>query len=125
MDDSLDFCCILFSLRAKGDCKFWLGGVLYRCFFESDKDAIRGKVVSLALVLFSIIVDFDFKMEEEIKAGHCWKSKTNPDYTVYVAHVFFGRVFFQRWGATAHLKKKDFLEHFEYSHYAPTHQEMG
>jgi len=34
-------------------------------------------------------------------------------------------VFFQRYDSTDSLKKKNFLEHFEYSHYAPTHQELG
>lgn len=62
---------------------------------------------------------------EKIESGDCWRLKTNPSYTVYVAHVLFGFVFFRRFNATEHLKKKDFLEHFEYSHYIPTHQEMG
>ncbi len=61
----------------------------------------------------------------KIQPGQCWKSKTNSSYTVLIKYFFFGIVFFQQYVATEHLKKKDFLEYFEYSHYVPTHQEMG
>ena len=60
-----------------------------------------------------------------IKSGEYWSLKTNPSYLVLVKYVLFGIVFFQRYNSLANLKKKDFLEHFEYSHYAPTHQELG
>jgi|WetSurSiteA1Bulk_404760.scaffolds.fasta_scaffold136407_4 hypothetical protein len=60
-----------------------------------------------------------------IKSGEYWKLKTNSSYLILVKYVLFGVVFFQRYDATDSLKKKDFLEHFEYSHYAPTHQELG
>jgi hypothetical protein len=64
-------------------------------------------------------------MKNKINSGEYWKSKTNSDYLVLVKYTFLGYVFFQRWSSTAHLKKEKFLEHFEYSHYAPTHQELG
>jgi len=63
--------------------------------------------------------------ETNIKEGEYWKLKTNSDYLVLVKYTFFGYVFFQRRNSTVHLKKKKFLEHFEYSHYAPSHIEMG
>jgi len=63
--------------------------------------------------------------KSNIKSGEYWKSKTDSSYLVLVKYVLFGIVFFERWNSIANLKKKDFLEHFEYSHYAPTHQEIG
>jgi hypothetical protein len=60
-------------------------------------------------------------MNKGIRAGEYWRLKKNPDYIVLVDGILLGIVYFERsFGffneASAHLKKKDFLKHFEYSH---------